>query len=50
MLSPVVNGRSETLVPAPSARLLSGNYVVNVHISARNFPHSVACGELTPGT
>ena len=45
-LAPVVNGVSRTLVKAPESRLLSGNYVVNVHASAQNMKHYVACGEL----
>jgi hypothetical protein len=49
-LNPVINGRSETLVSVTSDRLFSGNYVINVHQSAANLKHYVACGELTPGT
>lgn len=45
-LAPVVNGISRTLVKVAESRLLSGNYVVNVHASAQNIPHYVACGEL----
>ncbi len=45
-LAPVVNGVSRTLVKAPEARLLSGNYVVNVHASAQNIKRYVSCGEL----
>ena len=45
-LAPAVNGVSHTLVKAPESRLLSGNYVVNVHASARKIAHYVSCGEL----
>jgi hypothetical protein len=45
-LADVVNGHSRTLVQASSSRLLSGNYSVNLHISAKNIPHYVACGHL----
>ncbi|MBD5656454.1 MAG: hypothetical protein IAI50_14910 [Candidatus Eremiobacteraeota bacterium] len=45
-LAPVVNGVSRTLVQAPEAKLLSGNYVVNVHASTTNIDHYVSCGEL----
>jgi hypothetical protein len=45
-LAPVVNGVSRTLVKVSEARLLSGNYVVNVHSSPQNIPHYVSCGEL----
>jgi hypothetical protein len=45
VLHPVVNGRSATLVKASEDRLLSGNYVINVH-SQSNLAHYVSCGEL----
>ncbi|GAC1311174.1 MAG: hypothetical protein NVS2B3_03000 [Vulcanimicrobiaceae bacterium] len=45
-LAPVVNGTSRTLVKLPIARLLSKNYVVNVHASAQHMTRYVACGEL----
>lgn len=45
-LAPVINGVSRTLVQAPEAKLLSGNYVVNVHASSKNMDHYVSCGEL----
>lgn len=45
-LAPVVNGVSRTLVKVPESRLLSGNYVVNVHSSAQNITRYVSCGEL----
>lgn len=45
-LAPVVNGVSRTLVKAPESRLISGNYVVNVHASAQNIKRYVSCGEL----
>jgi hypothetical protein len=45
-LAPVVNGVSRTLVKYSEDRLLSGNYVVNVHASDRQLAHYVACGHL----
>jgi len=45
-LAPLVNGISKTLVQASEDKLLSGNYVVNVHASAQNIAHYVSCGEL----
>lgn len=45
-LAPVVNGVSRTLVKASADRLLSGNYVVNVHSSAQHLTNYVSCGEL----
>lgn len=45
-LNNVVNGHSSTLVNASIDRLLSGNYSVNVHESAANLRHYVACGHL----
>ncbi len=45
-LADVVNGWSRTLVQYPMDKLLSGNYVVNAHISATNLPHYVSCGQL----
>ena len=45
-LAPVVNGTSRTLVKVSESRLLSGNYVVNVHSSAQNMGRYVSCGEL----
>jgi len=45
-LADVVNGHSRTLVQAPEAKLLSGNYSVNVHVSAQNLKHYVSCGHL----
>jgi hypothetical protein len=45
-LAPVVNGVSRTLVQAPETKLLSGNYVVNVHASSQNMDRYVSCGEL----
>jgi len=45
-LAPVVNGYSRTIVAAPESKLLSGNYVVNVHWSPQHIEHYVSCGEL----
>jgi hypothetical protein len=45
-LADVVGGVSRTRVQMPIDRLLSGNYDVNVHISAKDIPHYVSCGHL----
>jgi hypothetical protein len=45
-LADVVNGHSRTLVKYSEDSLLSGNYTVNVHISASNLAHYVSCGHL----
>ena len=45
-LAPVINGVSKTLVHAPEDKLLSGNYVVNVHASSAHIQQYVSCGEL----
>jgi hypothetical protein len=45
-LAPVINGISKTLVHAPEGKLLSGNYVVNVHASTQQIGIYVSCGEL----
>jgi hypothetical protein len=45
-LAPVTSGTSRTIVLAPEDKLLSGNYVVNVHSSLTHLEHYVACGEL----
>jgi hypothetical protein len=45
-LAPAMNGVSRTLVQAPEDKLLSGNYVVNVHASSGQLGHYVSCGEL----
>jgi hypothetical protein len=39
-------GRSASIVNYPVSRLLSGNYVVDVHSSDSDPTHDVACGEL----
>ncbi len=39
-------GSSATIVNAPIARLLSGNYSVNVHASTTNIARYVSCGNL----
>jgi hypothetical protein len=39
-------GSSTTIVNAPIAKLLSGNYSVNVHASTTNIARYVACGNL----
>jgi hypothetical protein len=45
-LAPVINGLSKTIVNEPEDKLLSGNYVVNVHAAADNIARYVSCGEL----
>jgi hypothetical protein len=45
VLHPVVNGRSATLVKASEDKLLSGNYVINVH-AQNDVSRYVSCGEL----
>ncbi len=39
-------GSSTTIVNAPIAKLLSGNYSVNVHASTTNIARYVSCGNL----
>ncbi len=46
LLAPVVNGVSRTIVEAPEAKLLSGNYVIDVHDSSGRLGRYVSCGEL----
>ena len=45
-LSPTVNGVSRTLVEAPEAKLLSGNYVAIVHAADNKLDQFVSCGQL----
>jgi hypothetical protein len=45
-LAPAMNGVSRTIVQAPEEKLLSGNYVVNVHASTTQIERYVSCGEL----
>jgi Cu/Zn superoxide dismutase len=45
-LANAVDGRSQTLLPVPIDRLLSGNYSVNVHQSTTNIARYVSCGHL----
>jgi len=47
-LKDVVNERSVTTIDAPLAKLLSGNYVIMVHASAKNMGTYVACAQLSP--
>ncbi|MBV8074403.1 MAG: hypothetical protein JO140_03160 [Candidatus Eremiobacteraeota bacterium] len=47
-LKDVVNERSVTTIDAPMAKLLSGNYVIIIHASAKNINHYVACAQLSP--
>ncbi|MCL4507897.1 MAG: hypothetical protein M1296_00060, partial [Chloroflexi bacterium] len=42
----VVNGASTTTVNAPLTTLTSGGYAINVHESAANISHYVACGNI----
>jgi hypothetical protein len=45
-LSPTINGVSRTLVEAPEAKLLSGNYVTIVHAADNRMDQFVSCGQL----
>jgi len=45
-LSPVANGKSETLVKASLADLEKGGYAINVHKSAQDVKTYVSCGEI----
>jgi hypothetical protein len=45
-LTSVVDGISETTVNAPISVLTAGNLAVNVHQSAADLKHYVACGDL----
>ncbi len=47
-LSPAINGVSRTLVEAPEAKLLSGNYVAVVHAADNKMEQYVSCGPLYP--
>lgn len=49
-LHSVVGGRSQTLIDVPVSKLLDGHYSVNVHQSAKNLKHYVACGYLARGS
>jgi hypothetical protein len=46
-LSPVVNGKSETVVNAPLAELEKG-YAINGHKSAQDIKTYVFCGDIKP--
>lgn len=49
MLSNVVNGTSQTMVPGISvAELKKGHYAINVHKSTSDLKTYVSCGDLTP--
>lgn len=45
-LANVVNGTSTTTVNAPLSALTTGGYAVNLHESAANISHYVACGDI----
>jgi hypothetical protein len=45
-LAPATNGLSRTIVRAPQEKLLSGNYVLDVHAANVRTAREVACGEL----
>jgi len=45
-LSPVANGKSETVVKAPLDDLLKGGYAINVHKSVQDLKTYVSCGEI----
>lgn len=46
-LSPVANGKSETVVKASLDDLEKGGYAINVHKSAQDVKTYVSCGEIT---
>ena len=46
-LSPVSNGKSETVVKASLDDLSKGGYAINVHKSAQDVKTYVSCGEIT---
>jgi hypothetical protein len=46
-LKPVVDGKSETVIPNLTlADVSGGKYAINVHKSADDIPHYVACGDI----
>src|SRR5262245_55516464 len=45
-LSPVANGKSETVVKASLDDLETGGYAINVHKSAQDVKTYVSCGEI----
>jgi len=45
-LSPVANGKSETVVKASLDALEKGGYAINVHKSAQDVKTYVSCGEI----
>ena len=45
-LSNVIHGSSTTVVDAPLGVINKAGFAVNVHLSAKNIPHYVACGNL----
>ena len=45
-LSPVVGGKSTTVVPATLASLSTGHWAINVHESAKNLKKYVSCGDI----
>jgi hypothetical protein len=45
-LSPVVDGKSETVVKVPLADLEKGGYAINVHKSTQDLKTYVSCGEI----
>jgi CHRD domain len=45
-LSPVVNGKSETVVKASLDDLEKGGYAINVHKSTQDLKTYVSCGEI----
>ena len=45
-LSPVANGKSETVVKAPIDDLSKGGYAINVHKSTQDLKTYVSCGEI----
>lgn len=46
-LASVVDGYSSTVLKVPAAKLMSGDFAVNVHKSTAEIPKYVSCGDLT---
>ena len=47
-LAPLIEGRSVTVIAAPIAKVLSGNYVIIAHADDHVSGHNLSCGELNP--
>jgi hypothetical protein len=47
-LHSVEGGKSTTVVNVPLRSLTTGHYAINIHESAANLQHTVACGNIPP--